>query len=855
MIKRIAIFIFSMYCGASLLASPTYKELNSSWKFKQARLSNWYPASVPGTVQTDLMRNGIIEDPYFRLNERGIQWIDKEDWIYETQFALDEGVFEKNNIRLNFKGLDTYADVYLNNEKILSTDNMFREWTVNVKSVVNDSINTLKIYFHSPFKIDIPKWDANPIKYDASNDQSENGGVFNKKTSVYARKAGYHYGWDWGPRIVTSGIWRPIILEAWDDLKIENIFIHQKEVSSKKASITTYVEVLADKAMDNTSITIKDKGLNKVLGSRKVNLAKGLNKVDVDFSMNNPKLWWSNGLGEPYLYTFETEVSHNNSSDRDETRTGIRSIRLINKPDEHGQSLYFEINGIAVFAKGANYIPSDIFLPRLTYDDYKKEIMDAVDVNMNMLRVWGGGIYEDDMFYQLCDENGILVWQDFMFACSMYPADEAFLESVKHEAIDNIRRLRNHASLALWCGNNEITEAWFGWGWKEQHYQRNPEHAKIIWDQYMALFHKLLPDVVAEYAPNSYYRPSSPFSRVEGVSESHMGDSHYWRVWHGKEPISQYNVERSRFFSEYGFQSFPEFESIKIYAPNKEDWSITSEVMMAHQRGGDFANELINDYLTKNYKEPKDFESFLYANQVLQGDAIKTAIEAHRRDMPYCMGTLYWQHNDCWPVASWSSRDYYRRWKAQHYFAREAFRDILVSPIADKSSLKVFLVSDRLNDAKGTLTIKLMKMDGTEVKQLNRRVNALKNSSSIAYQEKLVSLLGDNKKEDIVIYTEFKDEQGNIYTNNYFLAQPKDIRFIKPTIDQKINPIKGGYELMLKSDHFVRATFLSIDGIDNFFDNNYFDILPGKEVTVKVKTDIPFDKFKQQLKIKYLNEY
>lgn len=855
MTKKIVTLILSMSCVASLFASPTYKELNRGWKFKQARLSNWYSATVPGTVQTDLMNNKIIEDPYFRLNERGIQWVDKEDWIYETQFELEEGEYEKKNIRLNFKGIDTYADVYLNDEKVLSTDNMFREWTVDIKDVIKDSINTLKMYFHSPFKIDIPKWDANPIKYDASNDQSENGGVFNKKTSVYARKAGYHYGWDWGPRIVTSGIWKPIILEMWDDVKIENIFVHQTEVSSKKASITTYVEVLADRDMDNASIIVRDKALNKVLGSKKANLAKGLNKVAVDFSMNKPKLWWSNGLGEPYLYTFETEVSYSNSSDKDDTKIGIRSLRLVNEADEYGQNLYFELNGVPVFAKGANYIPSDIFLPRLTYDDYKKEIMDAVDVNMNMLRVWGGGIYEDDMFYQLCDENGILVWQDFMFACSMYPADETFLNNVKHEAIDNIKRLRNHASLALWCGNNEITEAWFGWGWKDQHIKKNSEHAKIIWDQYKALFHELLPNLVAEHAPNSYYRPSSPFSRVEGLSEPHMGDSHYWRVWHGKEPISQYNVERSRFFSEYGFQSFPEFESIKIYAPNKEDWSITSEVMMAHQRGGDFANELIKDYLTKNYKEPKDFENFLYANQVLQGDAIKTAIEAHRRDMPYCMGTLYWQHNDCWPVASWSSRDYYRRWKAQHYFTKEAFRDILISPIADETSLKVFLVSDRLNDSKGVLSIKVLKMDGTEVKHLSYKVNALKNRSCIAYQENLTSLLGDMQKEDVVICTEFKDQRGNLYTNNYFLVHPKDINFIEPFIEQKINPICGGYAVTLKADCFIRAVFLSIDGIDNFFEDNYFDILPKKEITIKVKTNIPFDKFKQELKIKYLNKY
>lgn len=853
--KKALLLLVSLFFTGFVFANPIYQELHSGWKFCQGRSANWYPATVPGVVHTDLIANNIIEDPFFRLNERGMQWIDKEDWIYELQFDAAEAIMAKSNIQITFKGLDTYADVYLNDEKILEAYNMFREWPVDVKGKLREKGNTLRIYFHSPIKVDIPKWDALPFQYDASNDQSENGGVFDKKVSVFARKAGYHYGWDWGPRLVTSGIWRPIMIEAWDQLKISDVFIRQKEVSSKKAALSTAIEIIADNPIQDATISIKDNNQNIVLGTQTANLKAGRNTVTVDFSIANPKLWWSNGLGAAHLYQFVTEVSDLGTVvDSDTTQIGIRSLKLVNEPDKDGRSLYFELNGVPVFAKGANIIPSDVFLPRVTRETYEKEVMDAVNANMNMLRVWGGGIYEDDYFYELCDRHGILVWQDFMFACSMYPADKAFLENVRHEAIDNIKRLRNHPSIALWCGNNEITQAWFGWGWREQHTKDHPEAAELMWQQYVDLFHTLLPEVVAEYAPDAYYRPSSPYSRMDGKVEPHKGDDHYWGVWHAKAPISDYLVHRSRFFSEYGFQSFPEFESVKIYAPNPEDWDITSEVMMAHQRGGSFANSLIRDYLVKNYTEPNGFQSFLYVNHVLQGDAIKTAIEAHRRDMPFCMGTLYWQHNDCWPVASWSSRDYYRRWKAQHYYAQEAFKDILISPVASDNTLEVYAVSDRLKETKGKLTLNIWRLDGTLVNTLEKNVKIAPNGSKPILTDQLPALLKNNAKEDVAVYVEFRDNAGNAYKNSYFLSPPKDLNFLKPTITKNIAETDDGYEVSLTADYYTRAAFLSIDGVDNFFENNYFDILPGETVKVNVTTSIPLDEFTKQLKVVSLNE-
>ncbi|EGK01796.1 beta-mannosidase [Dysgonomonas gadei] len=853
-LKLTLLALIILFCDP-VSAIPIKKELNSGWKFRQWRLNNWYPATVPGVIHTDLIANGIIEDPFYRLNERSVQWVDKEDWMYETHFDLDDDTFSRENIRLHFMGLDTYVHVYLNGESILEGDNMFREWKVDIKDKVKRKDNKLEVLFRSPIKEDIPKWDALPFQYPTGPDQSQQGGIFNKTVSTFARKAGYHYGWDWGPRLVTSGIWRPVYLEAWNDVKIEDVFIEQKEVSSKTARITAHAELLSDKDLADVKVIIKDKNNNTVYGTKDLELKKGINTVSVDFTIDNPRLWWSNGLGEPNLYEFTTIIDLKSATvDTKNIRTGIRSIKVVNETDKDGASFYFVLNGVPVFAKGANYIPSDNFLPRVTREKYRKTIQDAVDVNMNMLRVWGGGTYEEDYFYDLCDENGIMVWQDFMFACSMYPSEGAYLENVKYEAIDNIKRLRNHPSISVWCGNNEAYDGWFGWGRREDYTKQNPEYARIMWKQYADLFHKLLPDMVAQYAPESFYWPSSPYGLPgQGCDDKH-GDRHYWGVWHGKHPIAQYNTEKSRFFSEYGFQSFPEFESVKIYAPKKEDWAITSEVMMEHQRAGTYANNLIEEYLLNEYQKPKDFESFLYMNQVLQGDAIKIAMEAHRRNMPYCMGTLFWQHNDCWPVASWSSRDYYGRWKAQHYFAREAYKDVLVSPIAKDNKLDIYIVSDRLTESKGTLNLKIIKLDGHIIDSRKLNITIPKNTSKNVFTASVNDLLKGTAKNDVVIHAELTDNKGNIYKNNYFLLQQKNINFPQANISKTVKPVNEGYEVSLSSDNFARAVFMSVEGIDNFFENNYFDILPGQVTVVKVKTSLSRPEFEKQLKVVSLRD-
>ena len=830
------------------------KNLHEGWKFRQARLTNWYPATVPGVVHTDLLQNKIIEDPFFRLNERGLQWIDKEDWVYETCFTLAADMMRKENMELVFEGLDTYADVYLNDECILKANNMFRRWSIPVRQYIREENNILKVYFHSPVKIDVPKWDALPYQYPASNDQSENGGLFNKKISIFARKAGYHYGWDWGPRLVTSGIWRPVYIRAWSDLRINDVFIEQKEVGAGRAVIAGHVELDADKDMDGVLVTITDEATGRVLGEWQADLKRGTNRVTVDFVLHKPKLWWSNGLGEPFLYRFRTDIiAGGELLDSKTERVGIRSLKVVHQPDKDGHTFYIELNGRPVFAKGANYIPLDNFLPRVTPENYKRTILDAAGVNMNMLRVWGGGIYENDVFYDLCDEHGIMIWQDFMFACSMYPAEGALLDNIHQEAVDNVKRLRNHACIALWCGNNECQDAWLGWGWKREIERQNKEYADKIWAQYRQQYHVTLPGVVKEYAPGTFYWPSSPFAFEREMSGTTDGDRHYWSVWHGKAPISDYDSEKSRFFSEYGFQSFPEFESVKRYAPYPEDWDIRSEVMMSHQRGGDHANGLIETYLLNEYKKPRDFRAFLYMNHVLQGDAIKTAIESHRRQMPYNMGTLFWQHNDCWPVASWASRDYYGRWKAQHYYVRKAYDDILISPVVEGDDLKVYAVSDRLENTSGRLQLQVCQFDGTVVHHWGKSVGISGNDSRVCFSAPLAKLLEGANRGTVYVRVDYTDKSGRVYHNNYCLGKQKDMDYPKVDLQTEVRSIEGGYEVTVSADKFARAVCLSVADNESVYSDNYFDVQPKSSVQVQVRTRLSAEAFNGSLRLTCLN--
>ncbi|MEJ2543073.1 MAG: hypothetical protein P8Y99_03310 [Calditrichaceae bacterium] len=457
--------------------------INYNWRFKQQDKNEWLSAQVPGCIHTDLLDNNFIDDPFFRTNERKLQWIDKVNWEYQTKFQVGPEVLKYKHNRMVFEGLDTYADVYLNSIKILGTENMFRTWMVDVNDILQ-SKNYLRIVFRSPVNEDIPKYDALDYHLPAINDQSELGGLGDKRISVFARKAPYHYGWDWGPRFVTMGIWRPVYLESWDDAIIESVYYSQDEVDEITARISTVIEITSD-CQKSVNLRIIDKNEDTCFADQQIFLEPGNQVITIPFEITKPKLWWCNGLGKQNLYTLNVEISEgNNTITSKNTKIGLRNIKVIREKDEQGRSFYFELNGKPVFAKGANYIPNDNFVTRVSSSKYEHIIRSAANANMNMLRVWGGGIYENDIFYELCDQYGIMIWQDFMFACSMYPGDETFINNIQQEIIDIIKRLRNYACITLWCGNNENDWIWH-MVWRKQ-YEANI--ADKLWNHFIKDF-------------------------------------------------------------------------------------------------------------------------------------------------------------------------------------------------------------------------------------------------------------------------------------------------------------------------------------------------------------------------------
>ena len=853
--KRTLFSIIAILTLSAVIASPLRQTLNDGWQFKQKRGANWYNATVPGVVHTDLMANEIIEDPFFRLNERAAQWVDKEDWEYISTFTANAEILSKECIELVFEGLDTYADVYFNDKLVLKADNMFRRWRVDIKPHLQKGENKLRVYFHSVVKIDMPKWEALPFQYYRWQDQSADGGLLNRKISVFCRKAGYHYGWDWGPRLVTSGIWRPVYIEAWDTMRISDVFYNQKSVTAKRADIDVEFEILSQKEA-TAQLRVIDEKSGKVLAKGSTTLKSGENKAVVPLTIAKPKLWWSNGLGEAHRYAFRTEVEiEGKVVDSKHHDIAVRSIKVVREDDKYGRSFYFELNGKRVFAKGANYIPCDSFLPRVTDEVYEKTIADAVAVNMNMLRVWGGGIYENEIFYELCEKNGIMVWQDFMFACALYPVEpgSAFAENVRQEAIDNIKRLRNYGCIVLWCGNNECYETLESC--KRSYTKRGVDlkYYEIQKAQFDYQYYDLLPKVCAEYDPSRYYNPMSPWvgKDTNVKNATHLGDFHYYGVWAGGKPFDTYNTTLARFMSEYGFQSFPEFGSVKRYAPNPKDWSLNSEVMMLHQKAGIKANGYISNYLVNEYWEQPDFEKFLYMGQVMQGDAIKIAVEAHRRNMPFCQGSLYWQHNDCWPAASWASRDCYGRWKAQHYFALKYFDKYLLSAYNSDGRLRVYAISDSQSDSKADFEVKIMTMSGEVVKQYNKRVIVPANTSTALYDIPSEEALCGRKAEDVIIVSSLRVGD-KVYTNNNYFVKQGALNFPKSIVKAEVAKCDGGVEVTLSTDNFARAVYLSIESNDNFFENNYIDLLPHTSHKVKVRTSLSVEEFKHQLKIEHL---
>ena len=826
--------------GPVARAGKTKMSIDAGWQFREAGKTDWHKATVPGCVHTDLLANKLIEDPFYRDNEKKQQWIGKTNWEYTTTFKVTPQIINRKNVELVFEGLDTYAQVYLNDRLILNADNMFRTWRVDAKQALKTGDNTLRILFRSPINEILPVMAKLNYQLPAVNDQGE-------KTSPFTRKAPYQYGWDWGPRFVTSGIWRPVSLQAWDDARISDLQIVVNKISGNTAQLTANVEIEATDAVSAT-VALENVTNKAVVGKQEVKLNPGSNKVWFNFTISQPSLWWPNGLGAQPLYTFRARSLVNGKvADEITTRAGLRTLELRRQRDNAGESFMFVINGVPVFAKGGNWIPSDSFPTRITPEKYRYMLQSVRDSNMNMLRVWGGGIYETDEFYELADEMGILIWQDFMFACSMYPGNQEFLDNVRAEAIDNVKRLRNHPSIVIWAGNNEIETAWRNWGWRQS-------LPASLWDDYLKIFHGVLQEVCALYDPSRPYWPSSPHGGLEDDPDSkRSGDVHYWEVWHAEKPFSEYEKQRTRFMSEYGFQSFPNIETVKYYTlPNERD--IESPIMLAHQRHPR-GNQLVREYMLREYPKPKDFESFLYISQVLQAEGIARGTEHLRRIMPHNMGALYWQINDCWPVASWSSIDYFGRWKALQYYAKRFYNDLLISPTVEDDTLKLYVVSDRVNAVPATVRLWLLNLDGSIRMSEHREVTIAPLSSRSYFDWKLSELLEGTDKKKAFVYAELLENSKEVVSSrDYFFAPYKDLAFSKPTITPEIIAAKerGKFRIKLSADKFAKAVYLAVPDHDGFFSDNYFNLAPGREMVVDFRSRAPLslEEFRKRLQIR-----
>ena len=827
--------------------------LNSGWEFRQliegpvvqaadsttVNASQWHPAVVPGCVHLDLLRNKLIPDPYYRDNEAKLQWIENADWEYRTTVQAPPALLVQKNIDLVFEGLDAYAKVYLNDKLVLTADNMFREWRVSVKADLKPGANSLRVVFPSPIKA------ASEI---AANDPwRERTHV---ETKTYLRKAAYEYGWDWGPRFVTSGIWRPARLEAWDSARISNVNIHQLDVTSNVAHLLAEVEITASDAGNATVSIDYAVSAKRADTSRTVQLQPGLNHLIFPIDIASPSLWYPAGYGAHPIYKFQVQLKIGKQvQDEATAKTGLRSIVLRREPDQWGRSFEFIVNGVPVFGKGADVIPFDSFPTRVTSQQYRQVLQSAVDANMNMIRHWGGGYYETDEFYDLCDELGIMIWQDFMFGNDWQPGTYDWKLNVGMEAAEQVKRLRNHPSIVLWCGNNE-TEVALAW------HDRDKLPAEVrfqMWQDYVSTFSGILAAAVNRYAPETPYWPSSPSADYEQLSDKYQsGDMHDWTVWHGRVPFVDYEKHNPRFMTEYGFQSFPEMRTVQTFTIPEDRLNIFTPVMLAHQKNA-AGNAIIRDYMLRDYPQPKDFASFLYASQVLQAEGIKIGAEHLRRNRPRTMGSIYWQLNDCWPVASWSSLDYYGRWKALHYYARRFYAPILVSPHQEEGNVAVYIVSDKTSSTVATLRVRILTFDGAVLSDKSQPVTISPLSSKVYLTIPMLDItnLPNSDLGKIFAVTDLLVDNKPISSNSLFFVPKKDMQLPEARITTALTAVKAGesYSLHLASPVLAKSVYISFGDLDAKPADNYFDLLPGQAIDLSVTSAASLDELNKNLRV------
>lgn len=797
-----------------------------TWKLFHPIKKQWLEVGANQSVQEVLINSGELPDPFVGENESKFDWIEKYKWEFKSQVEITEEVFQNKYIELFLPCVDTYTTIYINDVLVAKTENAFRPYSVQVKSLVKPGFNEIKAIFTPPTLYHKQAYENREVTYPAPNDVGE------IPVAPLTRKPQYQFGWDWSLRMNTIGFLKPVELRFYEVNKLSTAKIETKELGVDFAKLNISLSTIVP---TSTSIRLE----SRIFGSFPSLLVTN-GRTEVDVTLKNPKLWWPRGQGDPFLYHDFWKIYDLNNQLIDSIFIdfGVRTSELIQEKDSVGTSYYFKINGRNIFCKGANYIPQDVFPSRVTNESIKSLIKQMKESNFNIVRVWGGGYYPDEIFYKECDKQGIMVWQDLMFACAMYPGDSIFLSNVQSELDFQIPRISAHPSVIQFNGNNEVEVAWKYWGFRPKYLITNKQ-AAIIDESYDALFKKMLPKLIDE---NTFipYIHTSPLSHWTEKEDFPHGTQHYWGVWHGKDPIEDFGKKSGRFNAEYGFQSFPEYSTLLKFS-SKQDWDLNSSVMKNHQKSY-VGNGMIKKHSDILFGKPKDFSEFVYFSQLTQAKAVSIAISAHRMNAPICMGTIFWQLNDCWPAPTWSSIDYYGNWKALQYRVKEDYEDITVLEKTEEiGKEEYYFVSDSPVEFETTLTCEIYAIEGDLIEKTVNNIQVKPGlkykilvptydySINFDYHVKFSWDNASNKKRE-------RSFTKIIYKSKYSKANDSDFTWELTSIDTTAKKAV----ITINTSKFLQDLWFSSLKLGVKYNRNFISILPGKhKIEISYEGDIP----------------
>ncbi len=795
--------------------------LNGTWQLSAGHRSlESVDMQIPGTVLSGLLAAGKIKDPFYRTNEDATRALFWKDYVFTRTFDVDEELLAQQHIVLVCEGLDTLAEISINGTFLAKTDNMHRTWKFQAKKLLHPGKNEIQIVFRSVLRFieDYPYEAHKKINYIPCGSM---------KGNQLLRKAHSMFGWDWGPQTIDAGIFRDIYLQGYSHARIEDIRIHQQH--AKNVSVQTSITLSESVPGQKLCVELSEDGADKPLQTKlcKTN-ADGV--AAVDFVIENPKLWWPNDYGDQPLYIVRTTLLDEDGTSLESItrRIGLRTLTISQEKDEWGNEFAFCVNGVKIFTRGGNYIPDDCLYTRITEKKLDYILESCRRAHFNCVRVWGGGYYPSDAFYDLCDEKGLIVWQDLMYACNVYDVTDAFAENCRQETYDNVRRLRHHASLGLWCGNNEIESAWDHWG----DFQKETPYLRA---DYIRLFEEVLPKAVQEADGETFYWHSSPSSGgcFDNPDDANRGDTHYWDVWHGQKPFTDYRKYFFRFCSEFGFQSFPCAKTVNSFTL-EDDRNIFSRVMESHQKN-DAANGKMLYYLSENLRYPKDLTHLLYASQVLQGMTIKYGVDHWRRNRGRCMGTLYWQINDDWPAPSWSSIDYFGRWKALHYMAQKFYAPHAVSMTLEDHRCHVYFSNESFETTEYSLTLSIRDLSGNVLETYETKGNS---PAFSAIETAVVDICSwEDQKDDVFLEAVIHTKDQKVLKDVETLVPYKYLNLKNPVISTEAEETNDAFILHISSDCFAPFVALDFDDADVIFSDNFFHLTDKTVQDIIVKKE------------------